>query len=96
MKYADWIPGKIVLTSRTVERVWKDGRDENVVILSPMRFDTAKLCYAKHKTIEASDLFYSDGDDSQWTVTELPEEIDKILRANWDAERRFRTGFHTL
>ena len=94
MKYADWIPGKIVLTVQKDDRVWKDRQDHNVVILIPMRFDTAKLCYTKHKTLELSEVFYSEGDSSQWTVTELPEQIDAILRANWEAERRFfRAGY---
>ena len=93
MKYADWIPGKIVLTVRSVDRVWKDRQDHDVVTLSPMRFDIAKLCYAKHKTMELSEVCYSEGDES-WTVTELPEQIDAILRANWEAERRFfRAGY---
>lgn len=89
---ADWIPGKIVLTVRSFDRVWKDGRDHNVVFLSPMRFDIARLCYTKHKTLEASCVFYTDSGGAEWTVTELPEQIDAILRANWDAERlRFKT-----
>jgi hypothetical protein len=108
MKYADWIPGKIVLTVREVDWVWKDdfnfdefmrihskdGQAHNVETLTPVRFDTAKLCYRKHKTLQLSDVFYSDGDNAEWTVTELPEQIDAILRANWEAERRFfRAGY---
>jgi hypothetical protein len=93
MKYADWIPGKIVLTERSVDLVWNDGRDHNVVFLIPMRFYIAGLCYKKHKTLEASCVFYTDSDVAsskrEWTVTELPEQIDAILRANWEAERRF-------
>lgn len=98
MKYADWIPGKIVLTVRSVVQVWKDRQDHDVVTafatLTPMRFDTAKLCYTKHKTLKLSEVFYSEGNNAEWTVTELPEEIDAILRANWEAERRFfRAGY---
>jgi len=96
MKYADWIPGKIILTVREVDRIWKDGRDHDVVTLIPMRFDTANLCYTKHNTMDVSEVFYSEGDGAEWKVTELPEQIDAILRANWEAERRFQNEFNGL